>query len=212
MTVLLIIYQFCIINLHYQIWLTRLKVSSTCDCECSCFRSVAAQKSDSRCFFIADVLKLSKAVEWFIILLQILHEILNNSSTIEVNCIKWFHISDCLSSVIFLNQSELFIFFWVLFWILLTTEIWDHHCRKELFVFKVYWTYSLFSLSLSCEKFYWILLIASCLVFIFSEWCEEFIDHWTWLAKSSEWRLSEDKLCETLLSDRLKVVNELDIL
>ncbi len=212
MTFLLIICQFCIINLHYQIWLTCSKVSSTCDCECSRFRSVAAQKSDSRCFFIADVLKLSKAVEWFIILLQILHEILDNSSTIKVNCIKWFHISNCLSSVVFLNQSELFIFFWVLFWILSTTEIWDHHCRKELSVFKVHWTYSLFTLSLSCEKFCWILSIASCLVFIFSEWCEEFINHWTWLAKFSEWRLSEDELCETLSSDRLKVVNKLNIL
>ncbi len=138
MTFLLIIYQFCIINLHYQIWLTHLKVSSTCDCKCSCFRSVAVQKSDLRCFFIKNVLKLLKAVEWFIILLQILHKILDNSSTIEVNYIKWFHILNYLLSVVFLNQSELFIFFWVLFWILLTTEIWDHYCRKKLSVFKVY--------------------------------------------------------------------------
>ena len=112
----------------------------------------------------------------------------------------------------FLNQSELTIFFWVLFWILLTTEIWDHYRRKESSIFKVHWTYSLFSLILSCEKFWWILFIASCLIFFFSKWCEEFINHWTWLAKSSEWRLSEDELCEMLSSDRLKVINELDIL
>ncbi len=212
MIFLLIVCQFCIINLHYQIWLTCLKVSSVCDCKCSRFRSVAVQKSDSRCFFIADVLKLSKAVEWFIILWQIVQEILDNSSTIKVNCIKWFHILNYLSSLTFLNQSELTIFFWVLFWILSTTEIWDHHHRKESFVFKVHWTYSLFSLILSCEKFWWILFIASCLIFFFSKWYEEFINHWTWLAKSSEWRLSENKLCEMLSSDRLKVVNKLNIL
>ena len=212
MTFLLIVCQFCIINLHYQIWLTHSKVSSICDYECLHFRSVAVQKSDSRCFFIADVLKLSKAVEWFIILWQIVHEILNNSSTIKVNCIKWFYILNCLLSLTFLNQSELTIFFWVLFWILLTTEIWDYHHRKESSVFKVHWTYSLFSFILSCEKFWWILFIAFCLIFFFSKWCEEFIDHWTELAKSSEWRLFEDELCETLSSDRLKVVNELDIL
>ncbi len=101
--------------LHYQIWLTHLKVSSIYDYECLHFHSVAVQKSDSRCFFIVNVLKLLKAVEWFIILWQIVHEILNNSSTIEVNCIKWFHILNCLSSLTFLNQSKLTIFFWVLF-------------------------------------------------------------------------------------------------
>ncbi len=79
------------------------------------------------------------------------------------------------------ESKQIIYLFLVLFWILLTTEIWDHHCRKELSVFKVHWTYSLFSLSLSCEKFCWILSIASCLVFIFSEWCKEFINHWTWL-------------------------------
>ncbi len=146
MTFLLIVCQFCIINLHYQIWLTRSKVSSIYDCKCLHFHFVAVQKSDSRCFFIADVLKLSKTVEWFIILLQIVHEILSNSSTIKVNCIKWSHILNCLSSLTFLNQSELTIFFWVLFWILSTTEIWNHHHRKESSVFKVHWTYSLFSL------------------------------------------------------------------
>ncbi len=140
MTFLLIVCQFCIINLHYQIWLTRSKVSSICDCKCSRFRSVAVQKSDLRCLFIADVLKLSKAVEWFIILEQIVHEILDNSSTIEVNCIKWSHILNCLLSLTFLNQSELTIFFWILFWILSTTKIWDHHCRKKSSVFKVHWT------------------------------------------------------------------------
>ena len=111
MTFLLIVCQFCIINLHYQIWFTHLKVSSIYDCKCLHFRSVAVQKSDSRCFFIENVLKLSKAVEWFIILWQIMHEILDNSSTIKVNCIKWFHILNCLSSLTFLNQSELTIFF-----------------------------------------------------------------------------------------------------
>ncbi len=154
--------------MHYQIWLTRSKVSSICDCKCSRFRSVAVQKSDSRCFFIADVLELSKAVEWFIILLQIVHEILSNSSTIEVNCIKWSHILNCLSPLTFLNQSELTIFFWVLFWIFSTTEIWDYYRRKESSVFKVHWTYSLFSLILSCGKFWWILFIAFCLIFFFS--------------------------------------------
>ncbi len=79
MTFLLIVCQFCIINLHYQIWLTHSKVSLIYDYECLHFRSVAVQKFDSRCFFIADVLKLLKAVEWFIILLQIMHEILSNS-------------------------------------------------------------------------------------------------------------------------------------
>ncbi len=78
MIFLLIVCQFCIINLHYQIWLTHSKVSSIYDCECSRFHSVAVQKSDSRCFFIADVLKLSKAVKWFIILWQIMHKILDN--------------------------------------------------------------------------------------------------------------------------------------
>ena len=111
MTFLLIVCQFCIINLLYQIWLTHLKVNLIYDCKCSCFLSVAVQKSDSRCFFITNMLKLSKAVEWFIILWQIMHKILNNSSTIKVNYIKWFHILNCLLSLTFLNQSELTIFF-----------------------------------------------------------------------------------------------------
>ncbi len=101
MTFLLIIYQFCIINLHYQIWLTHSKVSSIYDYKRLHFHSVIVQKSDLRCFFIANVLKLSKTIEWFIILWQIVHKILNNSSTIEVNYIKWFHILNCLLSLIF---------------------------------------------------------------------------------------------------------------
>jgi len=64
------------------------------------------------------------------------HEILDNSSTIKVNCIKWFHILNCLSSLTFLNQSELIII--IINSYTFVTSIKSIH--KKLYAIYIEWT------------------------------------------------------------------------
>ncbi len=135
-------HQLCTIYLHYHIKLTRLKNIFICERELSRFRSNRfMQAFVLRCLIILIVLDSSIAVEWFRILRQFLHEILEYSFNVKIIWINLFQILNCLFTSIFLTQSELFIFFWVLLITLSSTDICSHHCWNWALISALHSTY-----------------------------------------------------------------------
>ena len=172
--------------MHYHIELTRLKSISSCERELSRFRFM--QAFVLRCLIILIVLDSSIAVEWSRILKQFLHEILEYSFNVEIIWINWFQMLNCLFTSIFLAQSELPIFLWVLLMTLSSTDICSHYCWNWALISELHSTYWLFSLNIRREVSRWILFIASWRVCFFSTkiWL---MFRESWLAKSLEWRL-----------------------
>ncbi len=161
--------QLCIIYLHYHIKLTWLKDIFICERELSHFcLNHFMQAFVLRCLIILIVLDSSIAVEWSRILRQFLHEILKYSFNIEIIWINLFQILNCLFTLIFLIQSELSIFFWVLLMTLSSTDIYNHHCWNWALISALHSTYWLFSLNIRREVSRWILFIASWRVCFFS--------------------------------------------
>ncbi len=171
-----------------------------------------------RCLIILIVLDLSIAVEWFRILRQFLHEILEYSFNIEIIWINLFQMLNCLFTLIFLIQNELSIFFWILLIILLSIIICNHHCWNWALISALHSTYWLFSLNIKREVLQWILFIASWRVYFFSMKAQ-LMFHESWLANSLEWRLLKvnewiiEKLNSFLIEDlnNSYVLSESDI-
>ncbi len=172
--------------MHYHIELTRSKNISSCERKLSHFRFW--QAFDLRCLIILNVLDSSIVVEWSRILRQFLHEILEYSFNVEIIWINLFQMLNCLFTLIFLAQSELSIFLWVLLMILSSTDICNHHCWNWALISALHSTYWLFSLNIRREVSRWILFIASWRVRFFSTKFR-LIFRESWLANSLEWRL-----------------------
>ena len=143
---------------------------------------------DLRCLIILNVLDSSIVVEWSRILRQFLHEILEYSFNVEIIWINLFQMLNCLFTLIFLAQSELSIFLWVLLMILSSTDICNHHCWNWALISALHSTYWLFSLNIRREVSRWILFIASWRVHFFSTKFRLMFRE-SWLANSLEWRL-----------------------
>ncbi len=141
-----------------------------------------------RCLIILIVLDSSIAVEWFRILRQFLHEILEYSFNVEIIWINLFQILNCLFTLIFLIQSELFIFFWVLLMTLSSTDICNHHCWNWALISALHSTYWLFFLNIKREVSRWILFITSWKVCFFLTKVR-LMFHESWLVNSLKWRL-----------------------
>jgi len=172
--------------LHYHIELTWLKFILSCERELNHFHFM--QAFVLRCLIILIVLNSSIAVEWSRILRQFLHKILEYSFNVKIIWINWFQMLNYLFTSIFLAQSELSIFLWVLLMTLSSTNICNHHCWNWALISELHSTYWLFSLNIRREISWWILFIASWKVHFFSTkiWL---MFHESWLAKSLEWRL-----------------------
>ena len=144
--------QLCIIYLHYYIKLTRLKDIFICERKLSCFHlNRFMQAFVLRCLIILIILDSSIAVKWFRILRQFLHEILEYSFNVKIIWIKLFQMLNCLFTSIFLAQSELSIFLWVLLMTLSSTNICSHHCWNWALISALHSTYWLFSLNIKRE-------------------------------------------------------------
>ncbi len=114
-----------------------------------------------RCLIILIKLDSSIAVEWSRILRQFLHEILEYSFNVKIIWINLFQMLNCLFTSIFLTQSELSIFFWILLMTLSSTDVYNHHCWNWALISALYSSYWLFSLNIKREVSRWILFIAS---------------------------------------------------
>jgi len=172
--------------LHYHIELTWSKDILNCERKLSCFRFW--QAFDLRCLIILNVLDSSIVVEWSRILRQFLHEILEYFFNVKIIWINLFQMLNCLFTSIFLAQSELSIFLWVLLMTLSSTDICNYHCWNWALISALHSTYWLFSLNIRREVSRWILFIASWRVHFFSmKFWLMFRD--SWLANSLEWRL-----------------------
>ncbi len=95
-------------------------------------------------------------VEWFRILRQflVLHEILEYSFNVEIIWINLFQMLNCLFTSIFLIQSKLSIFFWILLMTLLSTNIYNHYCWNWALILAFHSTYWLFSLNIIIINLY----------------------------------------------------------
>ena len=181
--------QLCIIYLHYHIEFTRLKNIFICERELSRFHSNRfMQAFVLRCLIILIVLNSSIAVEWSRILRQFLHEILEYSFNVKIIWINLFQMLICLFTSIFLIQSKLSIFFWILLMTLSLTNICNHHCWNWVLISALHSTYWLFSLKIKREVSRWILFITSWRVCFFSTKAQ-LMFHESWLANSLKWRL-----------------------
>ncbi len=182
-------HQLCIIYLHYHIKLTRLKDIFICERELSRFHfNCFMQAFVLRCLIILIILDSSIAVEWSRILRQFLHEILEYSFNVEIIYINLFQILNCLFTLIFLIQSELSIFFWVLLMTLSSINVYSHHCWNWALISALHSTYWLFSLNIKREVSRWILFITSWRVCFFLTKAQLMFRE-SWLANLLEWRL-----------------------
>ncbi len=95
---------------------------------------------------------------------------------------------NCLFTSMFLAQSELSIFLWVLLIILSSTDVCNHHCWNWALISALHSTYWLFSLNIRREVSQLILFITSWRIHFFSTkfWL---MFHESWLANSLEWIL-----------------------